>query len=349
MRMETVKLTVQQAIQKIMGLQHLTRAEARSVMDVIMEGEATATQIGALLTALRMKGETIEEIAGFAETMRAKSNRVLTGQANLLDTCGTGGDGADTFNISTAAAIVAAAGGIRVAKHGNRAMSSKSGSADVLEALGVNIQLNQEQAALCLERVGICFMFAQLYHQSMRHVAGPRRELGFRTVFNLLGPLTNPAGADRQVLGIFDRGKTETIAHVMQALGVKRALVVASLDGLDEISISDATQVTELKDGEIRTFEVTPEELGLSRYPMKEVVGGDARTNAGIIRDIVSGKRGACRDIVLANAGACFYVTGKADSLRGGVELAATAIDSGAAKDKLDQLVQCTEDVSHVS
>lgn len=287
--METATLTVQQAIQKMIGLQHLTRAEARDVMDVIMEGEATATQIGALLTALRIKGETIEEIAGFAETMRAKSNRVQTGQTNLLDTCGTGGDGADTFNISTTAAIVAAAGGIRVAKHGNRAMSSKSGSADVLEALGVNIQLNQEQAALCLERVGICFMFAQLYHQSMKHVAGPRRELGFRTVFNLLGPLTNPAGADRQVLGIFDRGKTETIAHVMQALGVKRALVVASLDGLDEISVSDATQVTELKDGDIRTFEVTPEELGLSRYKMKDVVGGDAKTNAGIIRDIVSG------------------------------------------------------------
>ncbi|MED4604232.1 anthranilate phosphoribosyltransferase [Paenibacillus validus] len=347
--METATLTVQQAIQKMIGLQHLTRAEARDVMDVIMEGEATATQIGALLTALRIKGETIEEIAGFAETMRAKSNRVQTGQTNLLDTCGTGGDGADTFNISTTAAIVAAAGGIRVAKHGNRAMSSKSGSADVLEALGVNIQLNQEQAALCLERVGICFMFAQLYHQSMKHVAGPRRELGFRTVFNLLGPLTNPAGADRQVLGIFDRGKTETIAHVMQALGVKRALVVASLDGLDEISVSDATQVTELKDGDIRTFEVTPEELGLSRYKMKDVVGGDAKTNAGIIRDIVSGSRGACRDIVLANAGACFYVTGKADSLRHGVELAAAAIDSGAAKLKLDQLVQFTGDVSHVS
>ncbi|WP_159883018.1 anthranilate phosphoribosyltransferase [Paenibacillus puerhi] len=346
---ESVIMTVQQAVQKLIGMQHLTRAEAREVMDVIMEGRATQTQIGSLLTALRMKGETIEEIAGFAEAMRSRSNRVLTEQSDLLDTCGTGGDGADTFNISTTAAIVAAAGGIRVAKHGNRAMSSKSGSADVLEALGVNIQLNQEQAAVCLEQAGICFMFAQLYHQSMKHVAASRRELGIRTVFNVLGPLTNPAGADRQVLGIFDRGKTETIAHVMQALGVKRALVVASHDGLDEISISDSTQITELRDGEIRTTEISPEELGLQRYAMKEIVGGDAAVNAAIVHDIFRGARGARRDIVLANAGACFYVTGKAETLRAGVELAAETIDSGRAAAKLEQLVQCTGELSHVS
>lgn len=347
--MEQTTLTVQQAIGKIIGLQHLTRSEARDVMSDIMEGGATPSQIGALLTGLRIKGETIEEIAGFAETMRMKASRVRTRQTNLLDTCGTGGDGADTFNISTTAAIVAAAGGIRVAKHGNRAMSSKSGSADVLEALGVNIQLNQQQAARCLEQVGICFMFAQLYHQSMRHVAAPRRELGVRTVFNLLGPLTNPAGADRQVLGIFDRGKTETIAHVMQALGVKRALVVASLDGLDEISISAGTQVTELKDGNIRTFEITPDELGLHTYSIKDVIGGDAHVNAGIIRRIFAGETGACRDIVLANAGACFYVTGMAGTLQEGVKLAATVIDSGRAQAKLEQLVQCTGEESYVS
>ncbi len=340
---------MQQAIQQVIGLQHLSRAEAREVMELIMEGEATPTQIGALLTALRMKGETTDEITGFAETMRAKSNRVQTEQSDLLDTCGTGGDGSDTFNISTTAAIVAAAGGIRVAKHGNRAMSSKSGSADVLEALGVNIQLNQEQAGECLDRVGICFMFAQLFHQSMKHVAGPRRELGIRTIFNLLGPLTNPAGADRQVLGVFDRSKTETIAQVLQALGVKRALVVASLDGLDEISISDATKVTELRNDEIHTFEITPEELGLKRYPISEAVGGDAAVNASIIRGVLEGKQGACRDIVLANAGACFYVTGRAESLVEGVKLAAETIDSGKALNKLNQLVQCTEDVSHVS
>ncbi|WP_375256443.1 anthranilate phosphoribosyltransferase [Paenibacillus sp. JMULE4] len=343
------QLTVQQAIHKIVGQSNLTRAEARDVMSHIMEGGATPTQIGAMLTGLRMKGETIEEITGFAETMRAKANRVQTRRENLLDTCGTGGDGADTFNISTTAAIVAAAGGVRVAKHGNRAMSSKSGSADVLEALGVNIQLNETQAARCLEEVGICFMFAQLYHQSMKHVAASRRELGFRTVFNLLGPLTNPAGADRQVLGVFDRGKTETIAHVMLALGVKRSLVVASLDGLDEISISDATQVTELKDGGIRTFEITPEELGLKVYSLKDVVGGDAAVNAEIIRGIFSGAPGACRDVVLANAGACFYVTGFSETLQEGVKLAAQVIDSGKAKEKLEQLVQYTGEVSHVS
>ncbi|AEI41353.1 anthranilate phosphoribosyltransferase [Paenibacillus mucilaginosus] len=347
--MEHVKLSVQGALQQLIAGQHLSRAEARDVMSVIMEGGATPTQIGSLLTGLRMKGETIEEITGFAEVMRLKSGRVRTSQENLLDTCGTGGDGADTFNISTAAAIVAAAGGIRVAKHGNRAMSSKSGSADVLEALGVNIQLGEEQAARCLEEVGICFMFAQNYHQSMKHVAPSRRELGFRTVFNLLGPLTNPAGADRQVLGVFDRGKTETIAHVMQALGVKRSLVVASFDGLDEISISDATQVTELRDGSIRTFEISPDDLGLRTYPQAAVVGGDAAENAHILRAIFAGEQGAPRDIVLANAGACFYVTGLSGTLQEGVKMAAAVIDSGRAQLKLQQLIQCTGEVSHVS
>lgn len=343
------KVTVQQAIQQIIGLQHLTRAEAREVMSDIMDGLATPSQIGGFLTSLRMKGETIEEITGFAEAMRLKANRVQTEQVNLLDTCGTGGDGADTFNISTTAAIVAAAGGVRVAKHGNRAMSSKSGSADVLEALGVNIELDQEHAAACLEQVGICFMFAQRYHQSMKHAAAPRRELGVRTVFNLLGPLTNPAGADRQVLGIFDRGKTETMAHVMRALDVKRALVVASFDGLDEISISDATQVTELKNGEITTYEITPDILGLRSYSLKEVVGGDAATNAEIIHSVFQGATGACRDIVLANAGACFYVTGKCATLQEGVKYAAHVIDSRQALSKLQELVQFTGEIRHVS
>ncbi|MDF2725939.1 MAG: anthranilate phosphoribosyltransferase [Paenibacillus sp.] len=342
-------LTIQAAIQHVVDGRHLTRAEAADVMSGIMDGLATPSQIGGLLTVLRMKGETIEEITGFAEAMRAKANRVQTEQSHLLDTCGTGGDGADTFNISTTAAIVAAAGGLRVAKHGNRAMSSKSGSADVLEALGVNISLDQDQAARCLEQAGICFMFAQLYHQSMKHAAATRRELGIRTVFNLLGPLTNPAGADRQVLGIFDRGRTETIAHVMQALNVKRSLVVASYDGLDEISISDATQVTELKNGEITTYDITPDLLGLKSYDMKEVVGGDPVRNAEIIRSVFDGATGACRDIVLANAGACFYVTGKCGTLQEGVKYAAHVIDSGQAAAKLQQLVQCTGELSHVS
>jgi anthranilate phosphoribosyltransferase len=343
------KITIQQAIQKVIGSGHLTRAEASEVMSDIMDGLTTQAQIGGFLTVLRMKGETIEEITGFAEAMRAKANQVLTEQNDLLDTCGTGGDGADTFNISTTAAIVAAAGGVRVAKHGNRAMSSRSGSADVLEALGVNISLDHHQAARCLEQVGICFMFAQMYHQSMKHAAGPRRELGVRTVFNLLGPLTNPAGADRQVLGIFDRGKTETMAHVMQALNVKRALVVASYDGLDEISISDATQVTELKHNEITTYDITPDLLGLKEYSLKEVIGGDAAVNAEIIQSIFQGMTGASRDIVLANAGACFYVTGKCNTLQEGVKYAAHVIDSGQATSKLQQLVQITGELSHVS
>jgi len=341
--------SIQQAIAKTISGVSLQRQEARDVMDEIMEGTATPAQIGSLVTALRMKGETIDEITGFAESMRSKSHRVETERMHLLDTCGTGGDGAHTFNISTASAIVASAGGIRTAKHGNRAMSSKSGSADVLEALGVNIELNSVQAAQCLLHVGICFMFAQAYHYSMKYAAGPRRELGVRTVFNLLGPLTNPAGADRQLLGIYDRSKTEIVAHVLKELNLKRGLVVASYDGLDEISISAPTQITELNNGEIRTFDVTPEELGLKTYDLSEVMGGDAQDNAKIIRRILSGERGAYRDIVLANAGACFYVSSMCQSLQEGVRLAAETIDSGRAAEKLEYLVQYTGDLSHVS
>ncbi len=342
-------MTVQQAIAKITDGKHLTRSEAREVMQEIMDGKATPAQIGSFMTALRMKGETIDEIAGFAETMRSKARSVATERTNLLDTCGTGGDGAHTFNISTASAIVAAAGGIRVAKHGNRAASSRSGSADVLEALGVQIGLDNAQAARCLQHLGICFMFAQLYHQSMRHAAGPRKEIGIRTVFNLLGPLTNPAGADRQLMGVFDRGKTELLASVLRELGLKRALVVASEDGLDEISISAPTKITELKDGQIRTYNITPDDLGLPVYSLGDVVGGDAETNAEIIRAIFRGERGAYRDIVLANAGACFYVTGRSSTLQEGVKLAAAVIDSGQAMDKLRDLIQFTGELSHVS
>lgn len=343
------QLIVKRAIAKVISGQHLEREEARNVMLEIMNGEATPAQIGSLVTALAMKGETTEEITGFAETMRLKSNRVATSHSDLLDTCGTGGDGANTFNISTASAILAAAGGIRVAKHGNRAMSSKSGSADVLEALGVSIQLNGEQASRCLQQIGICFMFAQDYHPSMKYAAAPRRELGVRTVFNLLGPLTNPAGADHQLLGVFDRSKTELIANVLNALQLKRGMVVSSYDGLDEISISAPTQVTELRDGEVRTFTLTPEDLGLATYSLDQVAGGDAVKNAHIIRSIFEGAKGAYRDIVLANAGACFYVSGRCPSLTDGVKLAREIIDSGQAMNKLNQLITCTGELSHVS
>ncbi len=342
-------ITMQQAIARVVVNDNLTRDEAHAIMNQIMDGEATSAQIASLLTALCMKGETIDEIVGLAEAMRSKSHRVETERVGLLDTCGTGGDGARTFNISTAAAIVAAAGGIRTAKHGNRAMSSKSGSADVLEALGVRIDLNSVQAAQCLLHVGICFMFAQVYHQSMKYAAVPRREIGFRTVFNVLGPLTNPAGADRQLMGVFDRSKTDIVARVLGELNIKRGLVVASHDGLDEITISGPTQISELRNGEIRTFDITPEELGLARYELSEVGGGDAKHNAEIIHALLGGERGACRDIVLANAGACFYVADQAASIREGVQLAADIIDSGKAKAKLEQLVRYTGEISHVS
>ncbi|SDN86950.1 anthranilate phosphoribosyltransferase [Paenibacillus sp. yr247] len=340
---------IQQALGKVINGSHLSREEARGVMSEIMDGAATPSQIGSLLTALRIKGETLEEITGFAETMRNKALQVEVQQNDLLDTCGTGGDGAETFNISTTAAIVASAGGIRVAKHGNRAMSSKSGSADVLEALGVKITLSGEQAAKCLDKTGICFMFAQTYHQSMKHVAAPRRELGFRTVFNLLGPLTNPAGADRQVLGVFDSSKTELLAQALQALGLKRALVVASEDGLDEFSISAPTKVTELKGDTISTYKITPDDLGLRAHSIKDVGGGDAALNAEIIRHIFAGEKGSHRDIVLANAAACFYVTGHVGTLQQGVKLAADVIDSGRAEQKLNDLIQYTGELCYVS
>ncbi|KQO17389.1 anthranilate phosphoribosyltransferase [Paenibacillus sp. Leaf72] len=342
-------ITMQSALTKLIGSEHLSREEARSVMDIIMSGEATPVQIAGVVTALRMKGETKDEITGFAQAMRAHSSHVQTEQEGLLDTCGTGGSGIHKFNISTSSAIIAAAAGIRVAKHGNRAMSGKAGSADVLEALGVQITLTPEQAEECLQQVGICFMFAQLYHPSLRHASVPRKELGIRTIFNMLGPLTNPAGADRQLIGLYDYKKTDTVASVLAELGVKRAMVVSSNDGLDEISISAPTRVSELRSGEVRTYEITPEELGLTRYPISEVLGGDPAANAAIIRGIFSGEqRGAYRDIVLANAGACIYVGGAAASLTDGVKIAADMIDSGLAEQKLLGLIQTTGELTHV-
>ncbi|WP_274364518.1 anthranilate phosphoribosyltransferase [Paenibacillus thermotolerans] len=343
------KTVVQEAIETLIGGRSLSRETAQAVMETIMEGEATQSQIGALLATLRMKGETVDEVVGLAAGMRSKVNGVSTAAEGLLDTCGTGGDGQHTFNISTAAAIVAAGGGVRVAKHGNRAMSSKSGSADVLEALGVNIHLGSESAERCLKAIGICFMFAQVYHPSMKYAAAPRKELGMRTVFNLLGPLTNPAGADRQLLGVFDRNLTELMANVLKGLGSRRALVVGSHDGLDEISLSAATRVTELKDGNVVTYDIAPDDLGLKSCKIEELRGGDAKENAEKIRRLLAGERGAYRDVVLANAGACFYVTGVSGTLQEGVKRAADAIDSGAALQKLDDLVKLTGELAHVS
>ncbi|MFD1179698.1 anthranilate phosphoribosyltransferase [Paenibacillus puldeungensis] len=341
--------TVQEGINRLIQGQDLGREEARIMMGAIMNGESTPAQIGGLLTALRIKGETVEEITGFAEAMRGAASRLDTETRQLLDTCGTGGSGIHKFNISTTAAIVAASVSVRVAKHGNRSASGRAGSADVLEALGVNIQLDAAQAKRCLDEIGICFLFAQLYHPSMKHAAGPRKELGIRTVFNMLGPLTNPAGADRQVLGIYDRSKTETIAEVLRELGSKRALVVSSEEGLDEISISSPTRVSELKNGQVITYDLHPEDLGLRTYPLGEMIGGDPTMNAAIIGRVLQGEKGAYRDVVLANAGACIYVAGQADSIREGAVIAAEAIDSGKALGKLTQLIQTTGELSYVS
>lgn len=340
---------IQTAIRKVVSKENLTREEARMAMAQIMEGKATDAQIAALITALRLKGESREEITGFAQTMREKANRLQTTQMQLLDTCGTGGDGGTTFNISTAAAIVAAAGDVRVAKHGNRAVSSKSGSADVLEALGVHIHVDAVQAQHCLDEIGICFMFAPSFHQAMKYAVGPRKEIGIRTVFNILGPLTNPAGADRQIIGVFDRHITEVMAEVLRELGTVRAMVVAGLDGLDEISLSAPTKVTELKEGSIHTYEVTPEQLGCRTYPLEAVAGGDAKENAELIRQIFAGQKGAHRDIVLLNAGASLYLADKTASLREGVQLAGQIIDSGQAAKKLERLIQVTGAFKHVS
>ena len=327
----------------------LTRQEARLMMQSIMDGAATQAQIGGLLTALRIKGETVDEITGFAEAMRGAGARMLTESAHLLDTCGTGGSGIHKFNISTTSAIISSSVSVRVAKHGNRSASGRAGSADVLEALGVNINITAEQAKRCLDEIGICFLFAQIYHPSMRHAAAPRKELGVRTVFNMLGPLTNPAGADRQLLGIYDRNMTETIAHVLKELGLKRALVVSSLDGLDEISISAPTQISELRKGIVTTYEINPHDLGLEMHPLEKVLGGDAALNAEIIRSVLQGDKSPYRDVVLANAGACIYISGLADSIVEGVKLAADAIDNGSAYAKLNQLIQMTGEESHVS
>lgn len=340
---------MQQSLSRIIDGQHLSRAEAAEVMKQMMEGAATPSQIGGLLTALRMKGETVDEITGFAEIMRQKVLKVEHPFRDAVDTCGTGGDGGKTFNVSTATSILAAAMGIPVAKHGNRSVSSKSGSADVLEKLGFAVQMSPQAAERALREIGICFMFAPLFHQSMRHVMPTRKELGFRTCFNLLGPLTNPAGVKRQLVGVYSQSLTELFASVLKQLGVERALVVASDDGLDEISISAPTKVSELRDGKVSTYQITPTMLGLPSHPLSSVAGGDATDNAAIIRNTFAGDRGAPRDIVVANTAAVLYLTDRVDSLREGVRLAEQALDDGTAMNKLNEMVAYTGGKEHVS
>src|SRR6266704_2122368 len=333
--------------------QSLSRDQARSVMSEILAGGATDAQIAALLVALHMKGESVEEIVGFAEAMRAAaiplpiskpSTLDVSGTERdaLVDTCGTGGDASGTFNISTATALTVAGAGVRVAKHGNRSVTSKCGSADVMEALGVNISLPPARVAACLAEVGIAFLYAPAMHTAMKYVQPARRELRLRTVFNLLGPLTNPAGASAQVVGVYSETLVEKLAEALRLLGIRRALVVHGSDGLDEITISAQSKIGEVRDGKLRIFSITPEEFGLRRSSLSEISGGDVAANAAIIREILDGKKSARRDVVLLNAAAALVAAGSVNAMADGIPVAARALDSGAARSKLEALVRFT-------
>jgi anthranilate phosphoribosyltransferase len=330
---------IKEAIKTLVSGKSLTMDEAASVMEEIMRGEATPAQFGAFVTALRLKGETVDEIVGLVRTMRAKATPVITSEP-VVDTCGTGGDGLGTFNISTAAAFVAAGAGLKVAKHGNRAMSSHCGSADVLEALGVKIDLNAEQVKRCLSEVGMGFMFAPVFHPAMKYAAAPRREIGIRTVFNIIGPLTNPAGARAQVLGVADELLVEKLALVLKGLGCHHALIVHGEDGLDEITITAKTQVSELKSGSITSYSISPEDFGLSRASLESLRGGTASENAALLRRILAGAPGPQRDVVIMNAGAVLLAGDRVKTLGEGVALAREVIDSGKALEKLEQLIK---------
>ena len=316
----------------------LSRAEAQRAFAVLMSGEATPAQIGGFLMALRVRGETVDEIAGAVETMRAKMLRVEA-PADAVDVVGTGGDASGTYNISTCTAFVVAGCGVPVAKHGNRSLSSKSGAADVLAALGVNIDVTPETISDCIRTAGLGFMFAPAHHSAMKHVGPARAELGTRTIFNLLGPLSNPAGVTRQMVGVFDRQWVEPIAHVLKSLGCEHAWVVHGSDGLDEITTTGATFVAELKDGAITTFEISPEDVGLPLAKAEDLKGGEAPENAVALAAVLKGEKSAYRDVVLINAAATLIVAGKAKTLKEGVALAEQSIDSGAALDRLEKLV----------
>ena len=334
---------IREALIRAVNKHDVTPEQMTSAMDEIMSGEVSEIEISAFLTALKMKGETVDEISAAAKVMRDKADKVDLSDYYTLDTCGTGGDTKGTFNISTAVAFIAAAAGIKVVKHGNRSITSKCGSADVLEALGVNITLSPEQIKKCVEDIGIGFMFAPSHHKAMKHVMGVRRTLGFRTMFNVLGPLSNPASAKAQVLGVFDKSLVEPLAQVLNKIGVERALVVHSADGLDEISVSDITYAAELNDGNITTYEIAPEDFGITRSDIAEIKGGTAQDNAEIIKAILSGKdTSAKKDILILNAAAALYVGKKAESLKEGAELAQSIIDSGAAYDIVQKFAEYT-------
>ncbi len=333
----------------------LSRDEARSVMSHVLAGQATDAQIAALLVALHMKGETVDEIVGFAEAIRAAATPIYAAEDSaldvsgterdaLIDTCGTGGDTSGTFNISTATALTVAGTGVRVAKHGNRGITSKCGSADVIEALGVNIDLPPAKMGECLKAIGIAFLFAPAMHSAMKYVQPARRELHLRTVFNLLGPLTNPAKASAQVVGVYAESLVPKLAHALNLLGLRRALVVHGCDGLDEITITGPTKIGEVREGWVKTYEITPDDFGMKRAPLSEIMGGDVHDNAQIIRDILEGKKSAKRDVVLLNAAAALVAAGRADTLLEAMPKAVESLDSGAAKKKLEELKRFTNE-----
>jgi anthranilate phosphoribosyltransferase len=348
---------IKEAIAKVVRGIDLTETEMEKAMDEMMAGTATPAQIGAFVTALRLKGETVDEITGAAKSMRARSlkihlnnhlvnvdrDEINVEDETILDTCGTGGDTTNTFNVSTACAFVAAGAGVNVAKHGNRAVSSRCGSADVIENLGVKLDLTSSDVERCIKEIGIGFLYAPLFHGAMKYAAGPRQEIGIRTIFNLLGPLTNPAGASVQVIGVYEPTLTEKIAYVLKRLGSKETFVVCGEGTLDEISICGCTRISQLKNGEVRTFDLMPEEVGLKRTSPEAIKGGNAIENAEIIRQILDGQKGARRDIVLLNAGAAFVVAGLDRDFKEGIERAKDSIDSGRAKGKLKQLVAFTQ------
>ena len=334
---------IREAIGQLVSGKHLSSDEAEAVMNEIMSGEATPAQIGAFLTALRVKGETVEEITGCVRAMRKHALPVRARAPLLVDVVGTGGDGAHTFNISTTTAFVVAGAGLHVAKHGNRAVSSKAGAADVLMALGVNINLTPEQAAACIDSVGITFLFAPNMHPAMKHAIGPRRELGIRTVFNILGPMTNPAGANVLLVGVYAPELTNIMASVLQAVGSKAAFVVHGAGGLDELNTLGPNKVSELRGGAIRHYALDPGELGLARVTLDALRGGTPEENAVITRNILGGERGPQREVVLLNAAATFVAAGLAPDLQQGLEAAAVSIDSGRANEKLERLIAYTK------
>ena len=346
---------IKNAISKVVLQQDLVEAEMIEVMNQIMGGEATQAQVGAFITALRMKGETIEEITGAARVMRDHATPIRVGKAldidreeinldreTILDTCGTGGSGTKSFNISTTVAFVVSACGVKVAKHGNRSISSACGSADVLEALGVNLNVTPEQVELCINEVGVGFLFAPALHGAMKHAIGPRREIGIRTIFNILGPLTNPAGADRQVLGVYDEKLVEVLAKVLVKLGCQRGFVVHGKDGMDEITLTGPTRVAEINEGQVTLSTIEPEDFGLRRCLLSDLQGGDAEENAAIVRDVLAGSEGPKRDVVLLNAAYALVAAGVTESVDAGLQKARNMIDDGLAKAKLEGLVNLT-------